>query len=42
MFLNKQKDHKFICFLKFKLLNLALVGGVFQHCITFSQLYVET
>ena len=36
---------KFICFLKFKHLNLALVGEVFQHLITFSQrlaLYVET
>ena len=36
---------KFICFLKFKHLNLALVGGVFQHWITFSQcpgLYVKT
>ena len=40
-----KRTTKFICFLKFKLLNLALVGGVFQHWITFSQcsgLYVET
>ena len=29
LFLNKQKDHH-ICFLKFKLKNLTLVGGVFQ------------
>ena len=36
LFLNKQKDHH-ICFLKFKLKNLALVGGVFQQWITFSQ-----
>ena len=26
-----KRTTKFICFLKFKLLNLALVGGVFQH-----------
>ena len=45
LFLTKQKNHQAICFLKFKHLNLALVGGVFQHWITFSQcvgLYVET
>ena len=45
LFLNKHKDHKFICFVKFEYLNLALVGGVFQHWITFSLcpgLYVET
>ena len=40
-----KRTTKFICFLKFKHLNLALVGGVFEHWITFSQcsgLYVET
>ena len=40
-----KRTTKFISFLKFKLLVLALVGGVFQDWITFSQcpgLYVET
>ena len=44
-FLINKRTTKFICFLKFKLLNLALVGGVFQQWMTFSQcsgLYVET
>ena len=40
-----KRTTKFICFLKFKLLNLTLVGGLFRNWITFSQcsgLYVET
>ena len=39
-----KRTSKFICFMKFKLLHLALVDGVFQNWITFSQcsgLYVE-
>ena len=43
--IKKKRTTKFICFLKFKLLNLALMGGVFQHWIIFfkcSGLYVET
>ena len=31
LFLNKQKDYQVYMFLKFKNLNLALVGGVFQY-----------
>ena len=36
-FLTKQKDNQVYLFSKFKPLNLALVGGVFQHWISFSQ-----
>ena len=45
LFLTKQKDHQVYLFSKIYNLNVALVGGVFQHWITFSQcagLYVET